>query len=163
MNESELPDPRVIEIYKIAVEMADRVSSRRANANAFFLTVNTTLVAVIGLKKTPKFDPLMGISVCIAGILVSTCWWYLLRNYRRLNEAKFKVINKIETDHLPVKPFTEEWNKLGQNYPPKDKRSKVLVGLQQLGNIERIIPIIFGMLYLVLLAGAIFNEQLPAK
>ncbi len=157
MSEPELPDPRVIEVYKIAVEMADRVSSRRATANAFFLTVNTTLVAVIGLNKTRASNPVMAISVCVAGILVAACWWFLLRNYRRLNEAKFKVINKIESEHLPVKPFTDEWDQLGQNDPTEDTRSKVLVGFQQLGNIERIIPIIFGGLYLILLAGVIFQ------
>ncbi len=157
MNDPEQPDPRVIEVYKIAVEMADRVSSRRATANAFFLTVNTTLVAVIGLKKTPAPDLIMAISVCIAGVLVSACWWFLLRNYRRLNEAKFKVINKIEAEHLPVRPFTDEWDQLGQNDPPEDKRSKVLVGLQQLGNIERVIPVIFGGLYLILVTGVIFQ------
>lgn len=156
MSETKLPDPRVIEVYKIAVEMADRVSSRRATANAFFLTVNTTLVAVIGLSKTPATDPVMSISVCVAGILVSACWWVLLRNYRRLNEAKFSVINQIEAEHLPVKPFTDEWNQLGQNDPPEDKRSKVLVSFQQLGTIERVIPAIFGVLYLTLLIGAFF-------
>lgn len=156
MSEPELPDPQVIEVYKIAVEMADRVSSRRATANAFFLTVNTTLVAVIGLNKTPASNPVMSISVCVAGILVAACWWFLLRNYRQLNEAKFKVINKIEAEHLPVKPFTDEWDQLGQNDPPEDRRSRVLVGFQQLGNIERVIPIIFGCLYLILLAGVIF-------
>jgi hypothetical protein len=35
--------------------------------------------------------------------------WFLLRNYRHLNEAKFVVINKIEAEHLPVKPFLDEW------------------------------------------------------
>ncbi|OKL50458.1 RipA family octameric membrane protein [Boudabousia marimammalium] len=155
MSDSELPDSRVIEIYKIAVEMADRISSRRATTNAFFLTLNTTLVAVIGLNKTPALDPVMAISVCIAGVLVSVCWWFLLRNYRRLNEAKFKVINKIENEHLPVKPFTDEWDQLGQNDPPEDKRSKVLVGLQQLGTVERGIPAVFGGLYLILLTAVI--------
>ena len=155
MSESKLPDPRVIEVYKIAVEMADRVSSRRATANAFFLTVNTTLIAVIGLNKAPTSDHVMTISVCIAGMLVAACWWFLLRSYRLLNEAKFKVINKIEAEHLPVKPFTDEWNQLGKNDPPEDKRSKVLVGFQQLGIIERVISIVFGLLYLILLIGTI--------
>ena len=40
-----------MDIYKLSVEMADRISARRAVANAFFLTVNTTLAAVIGLHK----------------------------------------------------------------------------------------------------------------
>lgn len=155
MNKSEPYDPRIIEVYKIAVEMADRISSRRATANAFFLTANTTLVTVIGLSKSSKTNPLMSISVFIAGIVMSACWWFLLRNYRRLNEAKFKVINDIEAKHLPIKPFTDEWRQLGQNDPPKDKRSKVLVSFQQLGTVERIIPKIFAAVYLVLLIGSI--------
>lgn len=36
-----------VELYKLAVEMADRVSARRATANAFFLTVNTALLAFV--------------------------------------------------------------------------------------------------------------------
>lgn len=156
MSESELPDPRVIEVYKLAVEMSDRVSSRRATANAFFLTVNTTLVAVIGLSNSPESKPVTTISVCIAGILVAACWWFLLRSYRGLNEAKFRVINRIEAEHLPVKPFSDEWDQLVQNDPPDDRRSKVRVGFQQLGTIERVIPFIFATLYLILLLGGIF-------
>jgi hypothetical protein len=34
-----------LELYKLAVEMADRISARRALANTFFLTVNTGLAA----------------------------------------------------------------------------------------------------------------------
>jgi hypothetical protein len=97
------PDPRVLEIYKLAVEMADRVSARRAVANAFFLTVNTTLIAVVGLSTAKPDSALRFIAVCTAGIAVSVCWLLLLRVYRRLNAAKFAVINQIETDHLPVK------------------------------------------------------------
>jgi hypothetical protein len=36
-----------LELYKLAVEMADRVSARRATANAFFLTINTALFAFV--------------------------------------------------------------------------------------------------------------------
>ena len=39
-----------LELYKLAVEMADRVSARRALANTFFLTVNTGLAALLGGK-----------------------------------------------------------------------------------------------------------------
>ena len=34
--------------YQIAVEMADRVSARRATANAFFATVETIFIGVLG-------------------------------------------------------------------------------------------------------------------
>jgi hypothetical protein len=36
------------EIYKIAVEMADRISARRGLANSFFLTINTVFMRILG-------------------------------------------------------------------------------------------------------------------
>lgn len=150
-------DRGILEIYKLSVEMADRISARRVSANAFFITINTTLVAFIGIQTRAIPQSFVAIPVCFAGILVSICWWFLLRNYRRLNEAKFKVINRLEAEYLPVTPFSNEWEELGQNNPPKDRRSKVLVGLQQLGTVERAIPIIFGVLHVVLLMGGLFK------
>ena len=38
MVESE-PPPQLLELYKLAVEMADRTSARRGLANSFFLTL----------------------------------------------------------------------------------------------------------------------------
>lgn len=38
----------LFEQYKLYVEMADRVSERRATANNFFLTANTLLVSIFG-------------------------------------------------------------------------------------------------------------------
>ena len=142
-----------MEIYKLTVEMADRVSARRAVANAFFLTINTTLVAVIGLRNETTGSALLPVSVCVAGIAVATCWWFLLRNYRHLSEAKFTVINKIEADHLPVKPFLDEWAMLGAGDTKPGRLTKIRAGLRQLGNVERVVPIVFGLLYVMLLVG----------
>jgi hypothetical protein maviaA2_03527 len=147
------PDPRVMDIYKLSVEMADRISARRAVANAFFLTVNTTLAAVIGLHKPEDGSALLPVAVCVAGIAVSVCWWYLLRNYRKLNEAKFVVINKIEADYLPLTPFLDEWAILSNEGNSKGKMARVRARLRQLGNVERVVPVIFGLLYLMLLVG----------
>lgn len=147
------PDPRVMEIYKLTVEMADRTSARRAAANAFFLMVNTTLVAVVGLRRETDGSALLPISVCVAGIVVAACWWFLLRNYRRLNEAKFAVINQIEANHLPVRPFLDEWAVLSGGDAVKGRLKRVKAGLRQLGNVERVVPIVFGLLYVALLAG----------
>lgn len=147
------PDLRVMEAYKLAVEMADRVSARRATANAFFLTVNTTLVAVVGMYKETPGSTLLPVAVCAAGLAVATCWWFLLRNYRKLNEAKFVVINRIEAEYLPVKPFSDEWEVLSGKDAPKKRLARIRAGLRQLGNVERVIPIVFGLLYVMLLAG----------
>lgn len=156
MTQPAAPDARVMEIYKLAVEMADRVSARRAVANAFFLTVNTTLVAVVGLRSETSSSVLLPVSVCVAGIAVATCWWLLLRNYRHLNEAKFAVINRIEDAHLPIKPFLDEWAVLDGAESKPGRLTKVRAGFRQLGTIERVVPIVFGLLYVMLLIGRLF-------
>lgn len=147
------PDPRVLDIYKLAVEMADRVSARRALANAFFLTVNTTLVAVVGLSTTQPDSAIRFTSVCLAGVAVAVCWWLLLRAYRRLNSAKFAVINKIEDEHLPVKPYADEWKELMPDDVSTTRRAKVGKAFRELGGVERIVPVVFGLLYIALLVG----------
>jgi hypothetical protein len=155
MSESReaLPDPRILDIYKLAVEMADRVSARRAGANAFFLTVNTTLVAVVGLSTTEPDSTLRFAAVCLAGVSVSACWWLLLRVYRRLNSAKFAVINQIESEHLPVKPYTDEWAVLIPRDTASTRRARLGSVFRELGGVERIVPVVFGLLYMVLLVG----------
>jgi hypothetical protein len=146
------PDPRVLEIYKLTVEMADRVSARRAVANAFFLTVNTTLVAVVGLTTVGPDSALLSIAVCAAGVAVAGSWWQLLRVYRRLNGAKFKVINQIEAEH-PVKPYTDEWAELMAEDARTGHRARPGNAFRELGGVERIVPMVFGLLYVVLLIG----------
>lgn len=151
------PDPRVLDIYKLTVEMADRVSARRAVANAFFLTVNTTLIAVVGLSTTSSDATLRFITVCLAGVAVSACWWLLLRVYRRLNAAKFAVINQIETDHLPIRPYTDEWSELMSDGAAEARRRDRLGKMfRELGNVERTVPVVFGVLYIVVLVGGLW-------
>ncbi|WP_448459294.1 RipA family octameric membrane protein [Mycobacterium syngnathidarum] len=127
---------------------------RRALANAFFLTVNTTLIAVVGLSTTKPDSTLRFIAVCVAGVAVSACWLLLLRVYRRLNAAKFAVINQIEADYLPVKPFTDEWAELMPDGAAEAKlRDRLGKMFRELGNVERFVPIVFGLLYIVLVIG----------
>lgn len=133
--------------------MADRVSARRAVANAFFLTVNTTLVAVVGLSTTQPDSNVRFAAVCVAGFAVSVCWWLLLRVYRRLNSAKFAVINQIEAEHLPVQPYTDEWAELMPSNAGTTRRAQLGKAFSELGGVERIVPVVFGLLYIALLVG----------
>lgn len=98
--------------------MADRTSARRLATNTFFVTVNSALVAFSGLLATAsggKHPDKFGIiAIALAGVISCAAWWALLRYYRRLNGAKFAVINTIE-ERLPVKPFTDEWKVLHPN------------------------------------------------
>lgn len=156
----------VLEIYKVAVEMADRTSARRAATNSFFLTLNTALAAVVGIvsaaRSTPQqgmppaFDPYGLFLTAIAGVVLAIVWWLLLRYYRRLNSAKFQVINKIE-EQLPARPYTDEWSILRPTRAaPGEKRSKWSrwwhreVQHREATVVEQVIPFVFMAIYLAL-------------
>src|SRR5437879_1510673 len=107
---TETDGPSEFELYKLAVEMADRVAARRAVANTFFLTVNTGLAALLGAEQ-------LGGYVGAAGLVFALTWWWLLQSYRNLSSAKFKVINNMES-RLDVQLFSEEWRYLEASKAP---------------------------------------------
>jgi hypothetical protein len=142
-------DPLVVDLYKLAVEMVDRTTARRSTANAFYLTAETALVAVLGLNgwaldAAPWWATL---TVALAGFLLSVSWWLQLRSYRDLNRAKFQVINAIETG-LPVRIFTDEWTLL-----LRDRIKPWRHRYAELGVVERTVPWIFAGIYVLLYVG----------
>lgn len=128
------------EQYKLAVEMADRISARRGLANTFFLTANAGLVALLGNQSVA--DP-----VGWAGVAFSVAWWVLLKSYRDLSTAKWKVITTME-GNLPVKPFTEEWELL-----KKDRVPWWRPRYAELSTVEQLAPVVFVVLFVLGLAG----------
>ena len=100
---AELPG-NYFELYKLAVEMADRISARRGAANSFFLTVNTAVLAVIGAATARWYLAAAGIVLCVS-------WWALLKSYRDLNRAKFSIILAMEKQ-LPAQVYSDEWQRL---------------------------------------------------
>ncbi len=135
----DVADPRVLDLYKLAVEMADRVSARRGGANSFFVSVQTAIVAALGFLTTRKPEPptLVLIALCAVGLLSTGVWYLLLRSYRDLNTAKFDVILEIEKG-LPVKVFTDEWKTLQRDPVPHWRKR-----YSELGSVERLAPALF--------------------
>lgn len=135
-------DPPISELYAMAVEMADRVSARRGQANQFYLTLQTLLLGVPALFGAVggdgAADPVRSFLLAFVGAIVSVTWWLQLRSYRDLNKAKFDVINKIEADHFVVQPFSEEWKALNNDPVPFWKGR-----YSELGTVERFVPVIF--------------------
>jgi hypothetical protein len=133
-----------LDLYKLAVEMADRISARRGAANTFFLTVNTGLAALLGGTSLRWY-------VAAAGIVFAFAWWWLLQSYRRLSSAKFQVINAIEPD-LPTQLFSEEWKYLQATkkpmrlWPPR-QLWVWMNGYHELGTVERVVPLAFAAIY----------------
>ena len=135
----------VLDLYKLAVEMVDRIAARRALANTFFLTVNTGLVALLGANHMRWY-------VAAAGVVFALAWWWLLQSYRELSAAKFDVINALET-RLPVQLFSDEWAYLeSAKAPPRLWPLRAgwnwLKGYHELGTVERLVPLAFAAIYI---------------
>lgn len=138
--------PGLLELYKLAVEMADRVSARRAGANVFFLSVQSAVVAALAFLSGQTTPPKTGIlfALCGVGVLGSGVWFLLLRSYRDLNTAKFDVICNLESQ-LPVQLFTDEWQSLKKD-PVHGWRGRYA----ELGTVERLAPALFAALNVIL-------------
>ena len=104
----------LMEQYKLYAEMTDRISQRRQTAHTLFLTINTGLIALLGLALSGKIGIVGSIwisVVAVAGIILSWAWYRLVKSYGDLNTGKFRVIHRIE-ELLPIKPYKAEWEVL---------------------------------------------------
>ncbi|MEZ0095052.1 hypothetical protein [Streptacidiphilus sp. EB129] len=134
--------------------MADRVSARRGSANMFFLSIQTSLLAAVGLADTTleHITWYSALAAALAGCAISVVWWMQLRSYRMLNAAKFAVINTLE-DRLPARIFTDEWASLKQERARVSRRLAYI----ELGATERLIPWLLAALHLLLLLGRLLG------
>jgi hypothetical protein len=143
----------LLEQYKLYVATTGDISDRRGSAHTLLLTVNTSLVTVYGLM-LGKDMPVTSVHgpwrwmVPLVGLLVALTWFHLIRSYRAVNTAKFRVIAEIEK-RLAVRAFDLEWEYLrrgnGAIYSP-------------LTHVEQYIPISFGAFYLALLFWSLLSR-----
>lgn len=131
-----------LEMYKLQVQMADKISARRQAANSFFLTVNTAVVGLVSYVGNAFGD--WNWVVSVSGLVLCIVWVRLVHAYKNLNAIKFNVICDIEKS-LPIAPYTVEWEAL--------KQRKGWTGYLPISNIETIVPIVFGGLHLLVLIG----------
>ena len=139
-----------LEQYRIYIHIFNSTSDRRNKTNEFFLGLNTAIIGVLGYLETKNitenssiiylFAPFVGIAICY-------CWYQIIISYKNLNRAKFAVIHKIE-EKLPIALFKSEWELLG--------RGVDFTKYRKISSIEKVIPIIFIILYTV-----IFSVSLP--
>ena len=145
MPDAKEPNLAMFELY---LATAEKVSDRRAQANAWMLSVNSAIVALYGYLQTDKLAIPTGQkaiwlwAIPAAGFIVCASWTVLLTSYRKLNRAKFVVLQEIEAD-LPLQPFKRE----REVYTLDRRRS--------LSYIETAIPGCFMLLYVAMLIAAI--------
>ena len=144
-------EKHLFEQYKLYVEMADRISARRALANTFFVGAHTALITAftVLLKEGILARSAIGYAPFLAVVLLCYVWWRLVKSYRQLNSGKFKVIHALE-NLLPVAPYAAEWAALGEGKDDKLYRPLTYV--------ENWVPLAFALLY-VLLALALWLQR----
>jgi hypothetical protein len=133
------------EQYKMYMAGIEKISDRRENANKYFVAINSGIVVAINYQLqhvTDYFFMQAMISFLLLGIVVSVIFYFLINSYKQLNTAKFAMLHKMEGS-LPVKMYKEEWTLLG-----KGTDWKVYFPFS---HIERIIPIVFGVGYFIVL------------
>jgi len=130
----------ILEQYKMYVEMADRISARRALTNAFFLSLNTAVLAVAGGLWQATDISAWSLLLLLPVLLVQAgAWFWLIGSYRQLNSAKYAVVGALE-ERLPASPYWRaEWTALGRGTDPTK--------YWPLTHLEQWLPIVFVALY----------------
>ena len=110
----------LLEQYKLYVEMADRISSRRLKTNQFYISVLSGILALLSifaknqaLSINNSFYLILISFICI---LLCGIWYANIKSYKQLNKIKFEVIHDMESC-LPYACYENEWNieKEGKN------------------------------------------------
>lgn len=111
MGDAKAPKLKLFELY---LATAEKVSDRRAQANAWMLSVNGAVVGLYGYLQADKAAVVGAAQKAVwlwaipaAGALICLAWVALLASYRQINRAKFEVLKELERD-LPASLFARE-------------------------------------------------------
>lgn len=139
---------QLFEQYKLYLDGIQKNSDRRTSANNYLLTVNTAIIAIYGFSDKITHSFVWAIIIPVSGILASFLWFRIIESYRNLNTVKFEVLHKLEAN-LPANLFSHEWEIAEEGQTSK---------YRPFSHIEKNIPLIFILLYVVIIAAAMADK-----
>ena len=101
----------LVEQYMMFQKSSEDLVTRRQNLNSFYISVNSALVALMGIVFGIVDMPAKILALffmCLSGIILDISWIRILNSYGSLNASKMKVINLLE-EQLPVTLYAAEW------------------------------------------------------
>ncbi|TVM02338.1 MAG: hypothetical protein CV087_09740 [Candidatus Brocadia sp. WS118] len=142
----------LLEQYRLYVEMADRISSRRTETNKFYVSILSGILALLLILVDKNifnnYQAPVFIAISLLGFGLNVLWYINIRAYRQLNSGKFQVIKEMELQ-LPFPCYDREWELLGGG---KETRKYL-----QISRIEQYVPFILFIPYLILLIYSLLN------
>lgn len=130
-----------LEQYKAAIQGIDYTSKWKHTVNSYYLTINSVLLAAIGLSLSREKLALPDTAhdlILIIGIFISIVWWVNLRTYNNVLAAKFSILHCIE-DHLPLSLYKTEWTLL-----------KTIYGRPRRALVDGLVPVLFFVFYILI-------------
>jgi hypothetical protein len=145
----------LLDQYKLYVEMADKVSARRADSNQFYVKVLSALLAIIALaaklplgNSSAQIQKITNLAIIMLALVLCAVWYVNIESYRQLNSGKFAIIHEMEKT-LPFPCYDAEWDQL--------KRGANRKFYLPLTHVERYVPGILAVPFLVLLGCLLAN------
>jgi hypothetical protein len=122
------PSTYAFEEWALYYQSAERVTDRRLAVNSSNFSISIALMAGIGLLGNWSAEHtafrvfiLSGITlVALLGVLFCRLWFGQIRDYKRLNSAKFEVLTYMAPyvrfdggdRHVSAAPFDREWRRM---------------------------------------------------
>lgn len=132
---------KLMQIYLHYASQTEKFIERRDATSRYFLTINSTLVAILGVALNLSGDgqQIWLASLAVAGVLICVLWWWIVRTYSILTGVRLDVIQRMEKN-LPASPYTDESNEAES---PKTR------GYRSISKLESLVPWVFVIIYAV--------------
>jgi len=158
--------------FKLFYESAEKVTDRRLEANRWNYSINTAVLGIIGLLISWSFTNITFLLGAIVGanvlsimaILFCSLWILQIQDYKRLNNAKFKVLNRMASKvkfsdsgndkRVSFDPFSKEWEEMKETKAVREIFNTNIIALNSSG-IEYIIPQMFRILFILTFIGSL--------
>ncbi|MXR42976.1 hypothetical protein GRX01_16715 [Halobaculum sp. WSA2] len=110
---------RLMDQYIHYGEVAIETANQRVQMNRFFGLILTSILAGLFALARGNLTTTSAAIVLFAsgfGSLICYFWYQSLQSYRRLNKARYAILNQIESA-LPVRMYLDEWRYLKREKP----------------------------------------------
>ncbi|MBV9067987.1 MAG: hypothetical protein JO093_16340 [Acidobacteria bacterium] len=172
------PDVLSFDEFKLYYESTEKVTDRRLDTNRW--NYSACAAILVGLAAIVKWGVVsaelrwIGVTavvlLCMMAVLFCQLWIAQIRDFKKLNDAKFEVLNQMAPllDFDPsnpsrvrsYQPFEREWNRLKDEGAVNKVRKLNIIALKS-SHMEQFIPRAFQLVFIAVLVALTFLILAP--